>query len=280
MTLREPFYGLVQQRGPWTETASDRRNLKMKSMNWQGGGVGTGGTAHAGHAGWQSTINPDRARVGFMPAPPPPSKYAYPFIISGGPSDTWDQGNLLRQRKGIKRPIIASDLKGKAFADGLGIKTEDIPSTYPQAGPFERDQDLLAATESHYPHEDDWDDIKWEEELARLAAGMHPSGAVKKEASVDGESDENIIHLTGGNGEHLSVFRPTHDDLMDQAMDYAGSDYKSVSDGHSPESVHYPHLPSSDSDYSVGRRGSVVTSSHSGSRYTPSQSGSSDGSSR
>lgn len=46
--------GLVRQFGPSKDLPYVRRN-----PNWKGGGVPRGGTEHAGHAYWTSTMNPD-----------------------------------------------------------------------------------------------------------------------------------------------------------------------------------------------------------------------------
>ena len=52
---------------------------RVPYIGLQGGGVPAGGTMHAGHAYWQSTITPVSAAPQRYPAPPQPSLYVTPF---------------------------------------------------------------------------------------------------------------------------------------------------------------------------------------------------------
>ena len=70
------FWGLTQQKGPWRTTPADVRNAKasMKQKSTIGGGVGNGGTLHAGHGNYSVTMTP--ADRDAWKSPPPPSQYA------------------------------------------------------------------------------------------------------------------------------------------------------------------------------------------------------------
>jgi hypothetical protein len=54
----KPFWGLVQQVGPWKTTPLDRQKSSMKDHLTIGGGVPAGGRSHAGHGEWMSVITP------------------------------------------------------------------------------------------------------------------------------------------------------------------------------------------------------------------------------
>lgn len=70
-----------------------------------GGGVPDGGTEHAGHAYWKSTITPYQAAA-VNPAPPEPSLYARPVVLNL-PSIVTKPYGVLR----AKKPNVASLLK-------------------------------------------------------------------------------------------------------------------------------------------------------------------------
>lgn len=78
------YWGLVQQRGPWDETPIDKERLKQSKIYKIGGGVPDGGTEHAGHGIWSTTINPN-PQFSNLPPMPPPSTYAQIYNIVPGP---------------------------------------------------------------------------------------------------------------------------------------------------------------------------------------------------
>lgn len=234
MTAREPFWGLVQQRGPWHQTANDVRQARMKDVDWVGGGVPTGGRAHAGNGLWRSVINPDRQRTSFMPAPPPPSKYANPSIIDN--NKPYPRG-YLPDMPGFKDFQKVLDEKSDAIAQGLGI-TDHLPYAYPKAGALERDLDILTVTEgsniNSYATEDREAlmDLRWEEAMDMMAAGTYISSSVKREVDIDGGVD-NIVHLSGPsfNGrDEVNVFKPSPQQSLEEQAQYAVRDYKHVDD--------------------------------------------------
>jgi hypothetical protein len=60
--LTQGYYGLVKQNGPWKLTPQDRIRLAQRDPISFGGGNPAGGTAHAGHANWMTTVSyPNRA---------------------------------------------------------------------------------------------------------------------------------------------------------------------------------------------------------------------------
>lgn len=67
------FWGLVQQKGPWKSTASDRERAKQSSRPTVGGGIPAGGTKHAGFAGYEQTMTP--YQMDARGAPPKPLLY-------------------------------------------------------------------------------------------------------------------------------------------------------------------------------------------------------------
>lgn len=75
------FWGLVQQKGPWATTKNDVQNAKssMKQDKVLGGGIGEGGTIHAGHGNYKQVINPQT--VSGRAPPPSPSKLAMRSVV-------------------------------------------------------------------------------------------------------------------------------------------------------------------------------------------------------
>ena len=71
--MHRPFYGLTIQRGNWKTTPIDvkRINETLKPTGWVGGGLGVGGTEHAGHDLWKSISTPktNNPLYGIKPAP-------------------------------------------------------------------------------------------------------------------------------------------------------------------------------------------------------------------
>jgi len=78
------FWGLVAQRGPWDETPIDKERLKQSKIYKIGGGVPDGGTEHAGHGIWSTTINPN-PQFNNLPPMPSPSTYAQIYNLVPGP---------------------------------------------------------------------------------------------------------------------------------------------------------------------------------------------------
>lgn len=223
MTAHEPFWGLVQQSGPWHQTANDKRVLNEKSIDWSGGGIGVGGKAHAGNALWKSITNFDTQRTSFMPAPPPPSKYVTRSIVDN--NKPYPRG-YLPSMPGFKDFQQNLDEQGSVIAKGLGIMTQ-MPYMYPRAGVFERNLDLMAAAEPQHTNpmaENDRQaivDAKSEEYVDAMAAGTYHSGGVMRESQVS-RAEENIIHLgddDGQGGMHVaSIFVPPTPDIVEQAL--------------------------------------------------------------
>lgn len=78
------YWGLVQQRGPWEETAIDKQRLKNTKIINIGGGVSDGGTVHAGHSQWNTQITP-YPQYSILPPVPNPSTYAQIGNVIPGP---------------------------------------------------------------------------------------------------------------------------------------------------------------------------------------------------
>ena len=90
------FWGLVQQKGPWKETKQDQINASTssKSLMVSGGGIGEGGTLHAGifvsqklvltlsigHGDWYSVTNPAK-NSSPMPLSKPSMYASRPIVI-------------------------------------------------------------------------------------------------------------------------------------------------------------------------------------------------------
>lgn len=81
-----------------------------------GGGVPDGGTEHAGHAYWKSTITPFQAAA-VNPAPPEPSLYARPVVLNL-PSIVTRQYGVLRGKKPDLHSLLQDLLKPKTVVGG------------------------------------------------------------------------------------------------------------------------------------------------------------------
>ena len=219
MAVREPFWGLVQQNGPWSQTPKDIRQARERQPLWNGGGVETGGTAHAGNGGWRSVTNFDRQRSSFMPAPPPPTKYATPTIIDN--NKPYPRG-YLPDMPGFEDYQKVLDEESNAIKNDLGI-TDHVPYLYPHAGAFERSLDLLSFAQYDELSFDPTinkaiQNAKAEETMDMMAGGMYKSSTVKP--NVISQSEENIIHLDGGEGKFdIHVYRPPKLGLQQQAFE-------------------------------------------------------------
>jgi hypothetical protein len=75
------FWGLVQQKGPWKTTRHDIANARasMKQDKVSGGGIGEGGTLHAGNGNYKQVINP--VAITGRDAPPKPSSLGMRSIV-------------------------------------------------------------------------------------------------------------------------------------------------------------------------------------------------------
>lgn len=73
------FWGLVQQKGPWQTTKSDKERATQSKPNYMGGGTGAGGTAHAGNGNWMQVMTPNQ--LNGSAAPLKPSDYAMRSVM-------------------------------------------------------------------------------------------------------------------------------------------------------------------------------------------------------
>lgn len=81
-----PFWGLVEQKGPWKSTKTDvERSHRVKPSKNTGGGIPIGGIKNAGHASWYASIHP-KNDVAVLPPPPKPSRYVQKSIIQNNVS--------------------------------------------------------------------------------------------------------------------------------------------------------------------------------------------------
>lgn len=73
------FWGLVQQKGPWQTTKSDKDRATQSKPNYGGGGTGAGGTGHAGNGNWLQVMTPNQ--LNGSAAPLKPSGYAMRSVM-------------------------------------------------------------------------------------------------------------------------------------------------------------------------------------------------------
>lgn len=77
------FWGLVQQKGPWKTVKNDVQNAKasMIQQKVSGGGVGEGGTIHAGHGNYKQVLNPNTVSGRNAPPAKPSSLGARSVVL-------------------------------------------------------------------------------------------------------------------------------------------------------------------------------------------------------
>jgi hypothetical protein len=123
----KPFWGLVQQNGPWATTPTDIKRANMKDVGTYGGGIGVGGRGHAGHSTFASFINP--YQVNATGAPPAPSGYARPTVIMGS-VDMKRSTKTGKVKKGLtlaaRTPIQTGHKMGNAREENTRQEDGDI----------------------------------------------------------------------------------------------------------------------------------------------------------
>lgn len=116
------YWGLVEQRGPWKETPKDDANL-AKAGPVVGGGLGAGGTKHAGDGHWAALINPYQQN-GRRPSPYP-SKYVQRRVVSKKPLG-------IRANKGVLGKRGGGDFLKE-------VEQPEQPHLYPSQGDHDSD---------------------------------------------------------------------------------------------------------------------------------------------
>lgn len=117
----KPFWGLVEQVGPWKTTPSDRQRSKMKDHPTIGGGVEAGGREHAGHGEWTKIFTP--YQLDASPSLPKTSDYAMRSVVTG-PTDMKRQTKMGRVKKGLTMAARTPTQSGGKM--GMSNKTENI----------------------------------------------------------------------------------------------------------------------------------------------------------
>lgn len=117
----KPFWGLVEQVGPWKTTRSDIKRSNIKDNPTVGGGIEAGGREHAGHGKWTKTFTP--YQLDASPSIPKPSSYAMHSVVTG-PIDMKRQTKMGRVKKGITMAARTPLQSGEKM--GMSTQTENI----------------------------------------------------------------------------------------------------------------------------------------------------------
>lgn len=127
------FWGLVQQKGPWQTTKSDKDRATQSKPNYGGGGTGAGGTGHAGNGNWLQVMTPNQ--LNGSAAPLKPSDYAMRSVMMS-PVDMKKQTKMGRVKSkltlgartpfqtGHKMAMIHEEIR----FDQAGQPKGDVPS--------------------------------------------------------------------------------------------------------------------------------------------------------
>jgi len=121
VAMMKPFWGLVEQVGPWKTTRSDIKRSKMKDKLTLGGGIEAGGREHAGHGEWTKIFTPYQNDA--SPSIPKPSSYAMRSIVTG-PIDMKRQTKMGRVKKGVTMAARTPIQSGEKM--GMSTQTENI----------------------------------------------------------------------------------------------------------------------------------------------------------
>ena len=123
----QPYWGLVQQNGPWSSTPGDIKRANEKDIPTFGGGIGVGGRKHAGHSIFESFMNP--YQINATGAPPPPSGYARPTVMMG-PVDMKRATKMGRAKQGLtlaaRTPLQTGHKMGGGKEDIIQTEAGDI----------------------------------------------------------------------------------------------------------------------------------------------------------
>ena len=117
----KPFWGLVQQKGPWQSTRGDRARASMKDVPTIGGGNGVGGTRHAGHGNHAMFMTP--YQINGTGAPPQPSPYAMRSVVMGS-VDMKRQTKMGRVKNGLTLAARTPLQNGQKM--GVSTRTEGV----------------------------------------------------------------------------------------------------------------------------------------------------------
>jgi len=120
MAQLKPFWGLVEQVGPWKTTASDRKRSAMKDKPTVGGGIEAGGRKNAGHGEWKKIYTPYQNDVSFLPSPSP---YVMRSVVTS-PVDMKRQTKMGRVKKGVTMAARTPLQSGEKM--GMSTQTENI----------------------------------------------------------------------------------------------------------------------------------------------------------
>jgi len=121
MAQLKPFWGLVEQVGPWQTTTADRKRSSMKDKPTMGGGIEAGGRANAGHGEWKKVFTPYQNDS--SPSLPKPSDYAMRSVVTG-PVDMKRQTKMGRVKKGLTMAARTPLQSGEKM--GMSTQTENI----------------------------------------------------------------------------------------------------------------------------------------------------------
>ena len=117
----KPFWGLVEQVGPWKTTKSDKQRSLMKDHPTIGGGIEAGGRAHAGHGQWTQIFTPYQNDS--SPSISSPSDYAMRSVVTG-PIDMKRQTKMGRVKKGVTLAARTPLQSGEKM--GMSTQTENV----------------------------------------------------------------------------------------------------------------------------------------------------------
>ena len=121
VAMMKPFWGLVEQVGPWKTTRSDIKRSKMKDKPTVGGGIEAGGREHAGHGEWTQIFTPYQNDA--SPSIPKPSSYAMRSVVTG-PIDMKRQTKMGLVKKGVTMAARTPIQSGEKM--GMSTQTENI----------------------------------------------------------------------------------------------------------------------------------------------------------
>ena len=206
MTQLKPFWGLVEQVGPWKTTSSDRQRSAMKDRPTIGGGIGAGGKGHAGNGEWMKVFTPYQNDA--TPSLPKPSDYAMRSVVTG-PVDMKRQTKMGRVKKGLTMAARTPLQAGEKM--GISTQTENIEMGQRLgAEPGQVLPDLVAESyrsESEYglPSLEQTAPFLSEHQIAETQEWMNNSLARELHTQVMQESRPTVSQLTQTAGPNLSI---------------------------------------------------------------------------
>ena len=176
--IQQPFWGLVEQVGPWTTTSADNARSSMGQPLWRGGGVDGGGTSHPFHGSWFREANKpalDKDRYVTNRAE------IFPSVIL--------KSRGSKRRPGRSTPLNIDLRVGTSVKQPTPARAQDLPSSKTVDQPIKESRLLMPEVSTEMLLDSVYTD---------MPGGW--SGSIPAEAAQEAASAHTILNVKKSNG--------------------------------------------------------------------------------